>query len=284
MSAPGRAYGLARVSAMKSELLAPEDVVAIRCTTDERASARAAEALGIDSERKRFARLLSRYRAVLRAYSEAVPIVRALLQLHEVENVKIAWRAAIRQVDAARWQPLLRILDDLATIDIDRLVKVTSLYDVVQALAGSHFEQVARDVYAAHGNDLGAAELAFDRWASLELLDSVSGLGSAERLARDIGIEIVRERDDEIAARGVTAYGLSPAAAEAARVLGPAAPPRRELMRLCRRAFIGQTLRLAPPVAFIVFAEHDYRLSNALAERRGDADLDQALRAGSAAG
>jgi hypothetical protein len=277
MNTPGRAYGFARVSAMKSTLLTPEDVVAIRCTTDARASDRAAAALEIDEEPKRFARLISRYRSVLRAYVEADPIIRRMLQLHEVENVKLAWRAAIRKIEAARWQPLLRNLEELATIDAARLGSANTLYEVAQSLARTPFEEVAESVLGAHGDDLAAAELAFDRWASVRLLDSVSLMGEAEHLARDIIIELVRERDDELAARGVIAYGLSPEAAAAARALGSFPPPRRDLIRLCRRAFVGQSLRLAPAVAYMVFAERDYRLSIALAERRGSAELDPLL-------
>lgn len=280
MSAAQRAYGFARVSALKSRLLTRDDVTAFRCTTDERASQRAAEALGLESDEKRFARLISRYRTVLRAYTEATPIVRAMLQIHEIENVKIAWRAAIRKIDSGRWQPLLRDLSDVTSCDMTALRDASSLYEIVQALERTSLHDIAREIYSVHGNDLAAAELAFDRWASLQILQSVDHLGSAERLARDIAIEVVRERDDEVVGR--TNYGFSPAAVDAARVLGRSAPPRQDLIRLCRRAFVGQTLRLAPPLAFIVFAERDYRLANALAERRGDTALDGVVESATA--
>lgn len=218
----------------------------------ESAHASREQAIGVEWDEKQFGRLMSRYRTVLDAYSEAAPIVRAMLQVHEIENVKIAWRAAIHNLEAWQWNPLLRDLSAVVSYDTTALREASSLYEIVRALEKTPLHDIAREVYAAHGDDLAASELAFDRWVSLEILRSVEHLGSVESLARDIAIEIVRERDE--------------AAVDAARVLGRSAPPRQDLMQLCRRAFVGHTLRLAPAIAFIVFAERDYRLASALAQ------------------
>ena len=274
MSTAQRAYGFARVSALKSRLMTRDEVMTLRCTTDARSSARSLESLGLDSDEKRFAKLMRRYQTVLRAYPEAAPIVRAMLQIHEVENLKIAWRAISQRIEPARWHPLLRDLSSVVHYEAAALREASSLFDLVQSLEGTNLHGVAHQVYAAHGNDLAAAELAFDRWASFEILRSVEHLGARESLARDIAVEVVHERDDEIVSRGVESYGLSPAAVDAARVLSRSTVKRHELIHLCRRAFVGQHLRLAPAIAFIVFSERDYRLASALAERDGDKDLD----------
>jgi len=114
--------------------------------------------------------------------------------------------------------------------------------------------------------------MAFDRWASLEVAREATGLPRSEALARELAYSVVRARDAQMVQRA-EAFGLSPAAAAAARVLQQ---PRRdsEVGRLCRMAFRGETFHLAPAVAFLIAAEEEYRSSTAVVERRGDAALD----------
>ncbi len=261
---------------MKSRLLTHEEAVALQCTTDEQSSLRAAAALGIETEAKRFARLISRYRVVLHSYPDGERLIRGMLQLHEIENLKIAWRGVTHNIDARRWSALWRGLEDLGTLDIERLRPATLLYDLAESVADTPFGEVAREVYRTRQNDLASAELAFDRWASQQLLNRASELEAQEQLARDIVTEVVRERDDEIARRGATAYGLSEDAIEAARVL-PRRLHRQDPMRLCQKAFVGQVTRLGPALGFLVFAERDYQLATALVERRGESALDGSL-------
>jgi hypothetical protein len=52
---------------------------------------------------------------------------------------------------------------------------------------------------------------------------------------------------------------------------------RRERLRLCRRAFVGDPFRLAPPLAVILMAEEEARAVRALMERCGDETLDPPL-------
>lgn len=273
-----RAYGFARISAQRSGLLSREDIGALRLSNDLQTATRAANALGIGEERRRFDRLLGRYRAIIRCYSDAAPLVRALLGFHETENVKLIWRATLRQIPRERWLSLWHDLQDLGEFTTDTFIGANTLYDVVERLRGTTFEHVAADVYSAHGDDLGAAELEFDRWASMQAVAQIQALDKSETLARQIAEALVRQRDDEIVRRGVTAYGLSPEVAGAQRTL----PSRRtwpDLASLCRRAFRGQAMRLAPALAYAAMAERDYRVSRALAERAGDPELDAAVDA-----
>ncbi|HEX9163254.1 MAG TPA: V-type ATPase subunit [Thermoanaerobaculia bacterium] len=273
-----RAYGFARLSAQRSSLLSRDDISALRLTSDPQSSSRAASALAIDTERKRFNRLIARYRAILRCYRDAAPLVRAFLRFHEVENVKLIWRATLRDVAPERWRPSWRDLEDLAEVAIDSFPGVHTLFDVVERLRGTPFEQIAARIYRAHGTDLGAAELEFDHWASMQAVAEIESLDKSESLARQIAEAMVRQRDEEIMRRGVSAYGLSPEFVDAQRAL-PGRRTKADLPALCRRAFRGQAMSLAPALAYAALAERDYALARALAERGGDSELDTAADA-----
>lgn len=275
MSAAERAYGYARVCAAKATLLRRDELFAVRGTTDERASARAAETLRIGTAGDRFARLLQRYRLVLRAYRSDDGLFRALLRLHEAENLKLAWRGHARSLPIERWWPLWRDFQELATLPGSAIRNTSSLHDVAAAARRTPYGDIASAVLAAHGDDLPPAEMAIDRWASAELARAATRLPRSEALARELAYSVVHARDEEVAQRAET-YGLSPAAAAAGRVL----PPTRretEVARLCRRAFRGETFRLAPPLALLIEAEDEYRAAIAVVERRGDASLDDVV-------
>ncbi len=271
-----RAYGFARVSAQRSGLLSPEDIGALQMANDPNTAARAAAALGIADEQKRFERLLVRYRAIIRCYPDAAPLVRTLLRFHEIENVKLVWRATLRAIPAERWMPLWHDLDDLGELAAESFDGVHTLYDIVERLHGTLYEHVAADIYSAHGSDLGAAELEFDHWASMQAVAEIESLDRSEGIARQIGEALVRQRDEEIVRRGVASYGLSPAVVEAQRAL-PKCRTWPDLQSLCRRAFRGQAMRLAPALAYAAMAERDYSVARALAERAGDPELIAAV-------
>lgn len=267
MSAPARAYAFARVCASRGAILRREELFAVRGTTDEQASVHAASALGIATEAKRFARLLKRYRLVLRVYPEHADLIRALLRLHEIENLKLAWRALVRNADPDTWVPLWRDFGELATIP--RVRGVTSLHDLVELLKKTPYGTVAAEVFKVSPH----AELAFDRWASSEIVRLANALPRSEALARQIALRIVRKRDDALRARGATTFGMSDAAVEAAIVVREK-PPRR-----MRDPFAGQAFRFAPALALIELAEREYEQATAVVERRGDPRLDEATDA-----
>ena len=267
MSAPARAYAFARVCASRGTMLRPEELFAVRGTTDEQASMHAASALGIESDAKRFERLLKRYRLVLRVYPENGELVRALLRLHEIENVKLAWRALVRDTDPEAWVPLWRDFGDLAAIP--RVRGVASLHDFVELLNETPYGAIAADVFKVSPH----AEMAFDRWASAEVVRLAKALPRSEALAREIALRIIRRRDDELRARGTATFGMSEAAVDAAIVVREP-PPRR-----MHDPFAGQAFRLAPALALIELAEREYEHATAVVERRGDPELDEAADA-----
>lgn|GEM_PF-2166474 len=264
MSAPARAYAFARVCAHRGMMLRPEELFAVRGTTDEQASMHAASALGIENESKRFARLLKRYRLVLRVYPEHAALIRALLRLHEIENLKLAWRALVRDADPEAWVPLWRDFGDLA--EIPRIRGVASLHDFVELLRATPYGAIAAEVFKVSPH----AEMAFDRWASAEIVRLAKALPRSEALAREIALRIVRKRDDELRARGAATFGMSEAAVEAAIVVRERSPRRT------RDPFAGQAFRFAPALALIELAEREYEQATAVVERRGDPQLDDA--------
>ncbi len=265
------AYGFARASAQRGGMLSREATDALRYAPDEASQKRAAEAYGIATETRRLSTLVLRYRTILRCYPDASVVVRALLRTHEIENVKLGWRAVVRNVQEERWLPLWRDLQDLSSVEPEIFRHTHSLRRVVDGLIGTPYGSIARDVHLAHSEDLGAAELAFDRWASVQVVLAADRLGD-EPLARKIAEALVRERDDEIVARAGV-YQLPPLVAGAARAL-PSQRVRADLRQLCRRAFAGHPLRLAPAIAFIALTERDYRVGRALAERHADRGVD----------
>ena len=186
-------------------------------------------------------RMLRVYATAIRGYPHGAPLFRALLQLHEIENVKLEWRRR-------RGTP--------------------------NDFASTPFAQIVKTVARAHGKDIAAAELAFDRWASQQLLDEARRLPRREVLARRLVELVVRERDAEIVRRGAKWYGLTSVSGIAEDVMSL----RRERLRRCRRAFVGSPFLLAPAVAVILLAEEEVRAVRALVERQGDETLDPPLQ------
>lgn len=273
-----RASAYARVCAWKSRLLGRLEATSLLVAADAASMQRAIAALGIEH---RFERLMGVYRMVLRAYPDGAPLLRSLLRLHEIENLKLLWRAIIRRRNHGSLQRLWLPLGGLASIPLETL-RVTTLRDLTQQLATTPFGPIAADVARAFGDDLGAAELAFDRWASLQLLEQARRLPRTESLARRLVELVLLERDSEILRRGQRWFGLSEAAARASvadRLFSAATPAdaallRSQRLRLCRRAFIGDPFALAPAVALVLLAEEELRGVRALIERAGDASLD----------
>src|SRR5581483_1397237 len=146
-----RAFGYARARAWKSRLLTREDIPTI------------------DRDADPFTKLLRLYELF------PMPVTRAMLRLHEIENVKMLWRAASRGIhfDERLWIPL----GSLATV---RNQPAFTLRELVDSLAKTPYEKIANDVLRAFREDLGAAEMAFDRWASRQLLDEARKLPRRE--------------------------------------------------------------------------------------------------------
>jgi hypothetical protein len=146
--------------------------------------------------------------------------------------------------------------------------------ELATQLAGTPYAEIASTVARAHGDDLVAAELAFDRWATQTLLGEARKLPRRESIARRLIELVVRERDAQLELRGAKWYGL-----ESITPSGnvDVVAIRKERLRLCRRAFIGSPFRLAPALAVLLLAEEELRAVRALIERQGDERLDAAF-------
>ena len=233
------AYAHARIRACKSRLLTRADALPLFTANDAAAMKRVVTALELEEPMERLRRV---YRTAIRGYPHGAPLFRALLQLHEIEDVKLQWRKTVRRGG--------------------------SVHELAEKLGA--FGNIAR----AHGNDVAGAELAFDRWASQCLLDEARKLPRREALARLLAGLVVRERDAELVRRGAKWYGLTSISGSADDVMSI----RRERLRMCRRAFTGDPFLLAPAFAVILLAEEEVRAVRALVERCGDETLDPPLQ------
>jgi hypothetical protein len=231
------AYAHARIRGCKSHLLTRVDALPLFTANDPQAMRRVVAALGLEDPMQRLRRV---YATAIRGYPHAAPLFRALLQLHEIEDVKLEWRRG---------------------------------RNTTSDFANTPFEQIVKTVARVHGKDNAAAEMAFDRWASQRLLDEARRLPRREALARKLVELVVKERDAEIVRRGAKWYGLASVSGIAKDVISL----RRERLRLCHRAFVGSPFLLAPAVAVILLAEEEVRAVRALVERQGDESLDPPL-------
>lgn len=167
-----RAYAYARICARKSQLLGKRDAALLLAAPD------ALALLGGDP----FEKLMRLYALAIRTYR--APIFRALLVLHEIENVKLLWRVVANDRDRGAIARLWRPLGALATAPMPR--DVLSPRDLVDQLAKTPYGAIAKSVLLS-----GAGEAAFDRWARQRLLDEAKRLPKSEALTRKM-IETLR--------------------------------------------------------------------------------------------
>ena len=242
MTASGRvAYANARVRALKSHLFGREMVGRLR--TDHDVSASNADDAGTDREvgvsgdlstlaARRFRHLLTCYRVVLSSYPSGQSLFQALVRLHEIENLKLAWRARTIGHPFERWGSLWRPLGDLESVRLEDCRDQTSLSGLVAALRATPYGAMADATWRAHADDLLACELALDRWASAALVRAAASLSRRESTARDLALAVVRERDLNLLRRGAQAFGLAPETVLGGLVLLPRELPPDELSRL----------------------------------------------------
>lgn len=266
------AYAHACLRACKSRLLTRSDAAPLWTATDATAMHRVVEALGVGDP---WRRILHAYAAAMRTGRKS--LFAALLWRHEIENVKLLWRVAIMH----RPRAVVRRL----WIGLGAFASVLSLdggtpSELAAQLAGTPYAGVATTVARAHGNDLVAAELAFDRWVTQCLLAEARKLPRREAMARRLVELVVREREAQLELRRAKWYGL-----ESITPSGnvDVVALRKQQLRLCRRAFIGSPFRLAPAVAVVLLAEEELRAVRALIERQGDERLDAAFMHAAAA-
>jgi vacuolar-type H+-ATPase subunit C/Vma6 len=258
------AYAHARIRACRSRLLTRADAAPLFTAADPAAMRRVIAALEIAEP---LSRLLRVYETAIRAYPHGAPLFRAFLRLHEMENVKLLWRVAIKH---GHGDAVPRLWTNLGALASFPILGGASPKEVAAELARTPYAGIAISVARAHENDIAAAELAFDRWASQRLLDEARRLPRREALTRRLAELVVRERDAEIVRRGAKWYGLT----SVSGTVDDVAVLRRQRLRLCRRGFVGSPFLLAPAMAVILLAEEEARALRALVEREGDEALD----------
>ena len=215
-----------------------------------------------------YARLLAEYALGLRICSDAAPVLHALLRLHEVENVKLVWRAIARARAASDWVPLWRPLGRLETVSRDRCRGLPTLRSFVDLLAPTPFGAAARLAFRAHPTDEAAAEMAFDRRATSDLVRAAESLDACQHDARTLLNLIAAERDLAIALRA----GRTP-------IIG-SAELRNRKRTLSARIFRGSPYSLAPLIAYVLERDQEARGLISVAEarvRRMDATVRGAL-------
>jgi hypothetical protein len=301
VNAPVRfSTGFARVRAMRSRLWTPLDRALLLRAGLEPGGAPLSGELAVV-----LPRLIGWYVVVDKVYPAARPLTACLLRLHEIENVKLLWRAAIRGRQPPRecWRPL----DPRATVRyVDRALTAAGL---IRHLARTPYAAVAHALMRSHPSDLPAAETGLDRWAWLALDAEAARLPRRERAAADLVRLLVIEHDLDLLRRGAgfgleadlvakativlsSLHGvraLAPLAAwtPAAGPLHASMPPRlaarlgapggwdeairrirRERVRACRRAFLGWPYQLAPAIALLLLREAQAAAALSLAAAR----------------
>ena len=263
----GIAYAHARMLAWKSRLLARTDAAPLFTASNAAEMQRVLGALEI---RDPLARLLRIYAMAIRGYPRGAALFRALLRIREIENVKLLWRLTAK---TSRHDALERLWSDLGELATVEKLDAATPNALAEALRNTPYASIAAMLARVHGNDVAAAELALDRWASQQLREEAQRLPGRETLSRRLIESVIRERDAQLAVRGAKWFGLATVPAEAFDVVAL----RRERLRLCRRAFAGSPFFLAPAVAIVLLAEEEVRAVLALVEREGDTSLDVAM-------
>lgn len=263
----GIAYAHARMLAWKSRLLTRMAAAPLFTAANAAEMQRVLGALEI---RDLLARLLRVYGMAVRGYPRGAALFRALLRLREIENVKLLWRLTARPSRREALERLWTGLGELATV---RKLDAATPNALAEALRDTPYASIAATVARVHGDDVAAAELALDRWASQQLREEVQRLPRRETLSRRLVESVLRERDVQLAVRGAKWFGLATVPAGTFDVVAW----RRDRLRLCRRAFAGSPFLLAPALAIVLLAEEEVRAVRALVEREGDTSLDVAM-------
>lgn len=226
MTASGQlAFANVRARARAARLLGPEIAAHLRAVREPAARAAALRKLGFEGDpgeiyRARLARLLADYTVLARAYPIGRGLIAALARLHEIENLKLVYRAAHRGLRADAWRQQWRPLGRLATIDRAVAEEIEDLRHLTAATMATPYAELVAAAASGEAIEPAAAELSFDRFGSRCLVAEARALPRGEADAAALALAVVRERDLD-AIRRATAYGLDPAMAAGAAVLLP---------------------------------------------------------------
>jgi vacuolar-type H+-ATPase subunit C/Vma6 len=225
-----------------------------------------------------YSRLVDDHLVMRHAYPEARGALAALLQLHELENLKLLWRAAVRGTALADWRGSWRPLGLLQRIALEWFADTLTLVSLAGALKGTPYRELAEATMQAHGEDVGAAELAIDRFGARTLAAAHDRLPEAERSARTLLRAVIDRRDALIGERARTALGLSAAAAalmapsvlpgRPGRTLRGRTDARPRVTVMARRILALEPFSLAVPLALVLMREEEVRQLVTLSEVR----------------
>ena len=293
-----RAYGQARARARRAAILSEPALVAM-AGAGAVSSLPGWRELGPDDDGSvilalGYSRLVDDHVVMRRAYPEARDALAALLQLHELENLKLLWRAAVRGTAPADWRGSWRPLGELQTISLAWFHGGLSLPALTAALRATPYAGLAEAAMQSHGQDVAAAELAIDRFGTHRLAAAHDRFPISERSARRLLRAVIDRRDACIYERARTTLGL---AADAALVMISSIEHRGERPGL--GSLTGKQARvtalthptlldpfsLAVPLALILRREEEVRrmitLSEVRARRLSPAEARRAMEAAS---
>ena len=259
----GRAYGQARARARRAAILSEPAVIAMAGVpaltqiagwrdlgrTDDGSATLAVV----------FSRLIADHVVMRRAYPEARAALAALLQLHELENLKLLWRAAVRGTAGAEWRGSWRPLGVLQTIRLDSFAGPLTLAALTATLQATRYRELAEATRQSHGQDVAAAELAIDRFGTAALVSAHDRLPRRERSARKLLRAIIDHRNARLEQRASTMVGRPDQSRLASRT---------PITALARRLLAREPFSLAVPLALILLRDEEGRRLVTLSEVR----------------
>jgi len=241
-----------------------------------------------DDPRDTWAGLARWYATFVAIYPSGAALFGAMFRRHEIENVKLLWRAArrARPPDPLCWRPL----NPLASVSLP--FRVETIGELVDRLGATPYAPIARTL--TRTVDAALTEIGLDRWVWEGLWRHASALPGREAVARDLVRLLVLEHDVNLLRRG-TSFGIAPDQVAKATVLmgkqeriATDMDPldlRRRRGRACRRAFVGWPFQLGPAVAALLLREEQARgVLSIAAARRGLETARDALPLALAAG
>jgi vacuolar-type H+-ATPase subunit C/Vma6 len=294
-----RAYGQARARARRAAILS-EPVVIVMAGAPAVSRLPGWRDLGPADDGSAilalgYSRLVDDHVVMRRAYPEAREVLAALLQLHELENLKLLWRAAVRGTASTGWRGLWRPLGELQTIALESFAGGLTLPALTAALRPTPYAALAEAAIQAHGQDVAAAELAIDRFGTHRLASAHDRLPVSERSARTLLRAVIDRRDASMYQRARSTLGLT---ADAASVMitraehgggrsvqSRLADQHPRITALTRRVLALEPFSLALPIALILLREDEVgrmiTLSEVRARRLSPAEARRAMEAAS---
>jgi vacuolar-type H+-ATPase subunit C/Vma6 len=207
-----------------------------------------------------YSRLVDDHVVMRRAYPESRPALAALMQLHELENLKLLWRAVVRGTAMVDWRGSWRPLGVLQIVSPEWFTSALTVMGLTRALQATPYGELGTTLRRSHGHDVAAAELAIDRFGTHALASAHDRMPVVERSARRLLRAIVHRREALAHARASPTVGR---------------PIQRRLIdtqpnvaALARHVLSFEPFSFAVPLALILMREEEVRRLLTLSEVR----------------